>query len=81
VAKATYRVSRIACVVPFCGRGTTRVSDPSHNEYLCPEHYRLVDAGMKRLRAKARKRGHYGLVARCWQRMVAQAVERAGGHG
>lgn len=47
------RHPRIPCVVPFCRCGAT--SYPPGYEIICPKHYRLVDAGLKAARRRAKR--------------------------
>ncbi len=69
---------RLPCCVPFCRRTT-----PSGRwaEWLCPRHWRLVDADIKALRRHARRKGRARLDAMLWRRAKRQAVERALGGG
>lgn len=81
---------RVACLVPFCGRTSAR----RWAEWLCGDHYRLVDGDLKRLRIRNRRRwtaivasdGAPSRRLRCetieraiWSRMKRQAIERAAG--
>jgi hypothetical protein len=75
---------RIACCVPFCGRGSRRW--PS-GEIICGKHYALVDRALKRQRAKYRAhfRRHGAedtenaerVDALMWRWIKEQAIERA----
>lgn len=69
--------ARLRCCVPFCRRTT-----PQRNgwtEWLCPKHWKLVDAEIKALRRSARRRGRDRLDAMLWSRAKRQATERAAG--
>lgn len=62
---------RIGCVVPGCRRTRgDRKGDPLQPgmEWICGEHWALVDRSLKRLRARSRRR---------WDRRIALA-KRAG---
>lgn len=48
------RHPRVACCVPFCGRGSTRW--PLPYELLCGRHYRLADLSVRRARTNAKRR-------------------------
>lgn len=76
------RHPRMPCCVPFCGRGSTTF--PPGWEFLCANHWRLVDRELKLLRTKARRRRGSGerywrLEGLIWRRMKRQAIERAAG--
>jgi hypothetical protein len=71
-------MGRVACIVPFCGRGSTRLP-LEHDEYLCPVHYPLVDRALKSLRRRAKRAGKRRLEFMLWRRMARQAIERAAG--
>jgi hypothetical protein len=42
------RYPRSSCIVPFCRRTSTLFS----GEWVCADHWRLVDRGLKRFRTK-----------------------------
>lgn len=42
------RYPRSSCIVPFCRRTSTRFRD----EWVCGEHWRLVDRSLKRFRSQ-----------------------------
>lgn len=77
---------RIGCCVPFCRR--TRLNDnPKFVEWLCPEHWPLIDKTRRRVwgRIKGRWR-RFGPPAaassiedRLWGALKRQAIERAAG--
>lgn len=75
---------RVPCAVPFCRR--TRAPD-QFTEWLCGDHWRLVDARLRKLRRKILKRLQRGAtggnVAKLdvwtWERAKRQAIERAHG--
>lgn len=46
------RYPRTSCCVPFCRRTSTLFRD----EWVCGEHWRLVDRSLKRLRSTLRRR-------------------------
>lgn len=76
---------RIACCVPFCGRGSTRW--PPGTEIICSRHYVLVDrelrARRRRYRAAFRRNGQEHtenadrVDALLWRWIKSQAIERA----
>jgi hypothetical protein len=88
----TARFGRIACCVPGCGRGSTRLPG---GEFLCQDHYGLTDRALRRLRTRARARlrrlGEWSsgeisaptseraarVDGRFWDRLKRQAIERA----
>lgn len=45
---------RLLCCVPFCRR--TRADDGDFVEWMCGDHYRLVDRRLKTLRSRIRRR-------------------------
>lgn len=73
------RYPRTGCVVPFCRRTSTLF--PS--EWICGDHWRLVDRSLKmfrtkRLKAAQRNRKRWERLERAtWRRMKRQAIERA----
>lgn len=85
----TFQHSRVACIVPFCRRTCSRawLKERDHEEFICGEHYRLVDARLRSLRRKVEKRMRRAVVpeflermsGRLWDKAKAQAIERAGG--
>lgn len=85
------RYDRSSCCVPFCRRTTTTF--PPGHEWLCADHWRLVDRSLKlsrtRLVRRFKRRGwfedrrRWPTVNRAldgiWRRMKRQAIERAAG--
>lgn len=89
------RHPRIACIVPFCGRGSTRWAAPC--EIICGKHYRMSDLALRRRRTRVkamlRKRGEWEagpggealteraqrIDDRLWAKIKLQAIERAAG--
>ena len=79
--------NRVRCVVPFCTH--TRAADklpPTHNEWICGNHWRLVGAVTKRrlrlFRMRARRYPHLDyddILGRLWVKAKAQAIECAVG--
>jgi hypothetical protein len=67
--------ARLPCCVPFCRR-TTR-NDRGWAEWLCPRHWRLVDAEIKALRRRVRRKGRHRLDDMLWRRAKRQAIDRA----
>lgn len=80
-------VTRLPCLVPFCRRTRgDRKNDPLRPglEWICAEHWRLVDRSLKLKRRRLRRRHGDSPCGRrldhwIWKRMKAQAIERAGG--
>lgn len=68
---------RIACLVPFCGRGTHTL--PAGWSFICARHYAAVPTRLKRLRAKFKRLGRMRAYHACWRRMVRIALARAAG--
>lgn len=75
---------RLACCVPFCQR--TIANKEGWTEWLCPDHWRLVNRKIKALRARVRRkirlnRYNHGrdLDAWLWREAKRQAIERAAG--
>ncbi len=89
VTKAIHPKS--SCIVPYCPR-TTRTFPLGH-EWLCADHWKLVDTAFKRLRTRiikrAKKRGRFQkwthrdalelTLMGWWRRAKKQAIERAMG--
>lgn len=81
------RYPRSGCCVPFCRRTSTLFRD----EWICGEHWRLVDRDLKRLRTRllirfkrrpqtmAVRRAWLRIEQATWRRMKRQAIERATG--
>lgn len=81
------RYPRSSCCVPFCRRTSTLFRD----EWICGEHWRLVDRDLKRLRTRlmgrfkrrrqtmAVRRAWFRIEQATWRRMKRQAIERATG--
>lgn len=81
------RYPRSRCCVPFCRRTSTLF--PS--EWICGEHWRLVDRDLKRVRTRlmarfkrrrktmAAYRAWERVERATWRRMKRQAIERATG--
>ena len=83
---------RIPCCVPFCRRTASRAKIGDHTEIICGKHYRLASATLRRRLTKIRRRYRYilppgelarlhELDLRLWDRIKAQAIERAAGCG
>lgn len=77
---------RLHCVVPFCRRtrGLRKGEACLPGEWICGDHWRLVDRRLKRLRSLNRRRyklTRKGVVRECrlWEWCKRQAIERAGG--
>lgn len=80
---------RLACVVPYCGHGTTRW--PTASEWICADHWRLVRPCVRRAINLARRRllakpagspvreRLWVTAGRLWQHARRQAIERAVG--
>src|SRR5690349_21048332 len=66
---------RIRCCVPFCRRTSTRHSD----EFLCADHWRLVDRRLKALRTRRLKVIHRRIETYEARLHVAQDALRRGG--
>jgi hypothetical protein len=80
---------RIRCCIPFCGRTFKKVHEGEY-ETMCGRHWRLGDKKLRDLRSRLMrvyKRGIQGpererieiLLDRLWDRVKAQATERAMG--
>lgn len=73
---------RLRCIVPFCAhtRGD-RKGDPliPGMEWICSEHWRLTSKAWRRRLFLFKRRHRFDLAARTWQRLKAQAIERAVG--
>ena len=75
----------LTCCIPFCHRQTSKY--PDCEEFLCCDHWPLVDRSLRKLRTRIwrrwRKYGRpptAGLInARIWSKMKTQAAERAAG--
>lgn len=65
------RYPRSSCCVPFCRR-TTAAFPPGH-EWVCGEHWRLVDRALKALRRKFRLRYERRWSASTFDLIAAQA--------
>ena len=72
---------RVPCAVPFCRRtrGLRRGDERLPPEWICGDHWRLVDRRLRRLKAKAERRERWRLAAMLWLRCKRQAIERAFG--
>lgn len=70
----------LICQVPFCRRSTSRPK-PYWDEWLCAQHYKLVDKRLKNLRSAAWRRRRYQLDRWLWREAKRQAIERALGTG
>jgi hypothetical protein len=77
MAKVHDRHPRIPCVVLGCRCGATCY--PPGHEIICPKHYRLVDANLKALRRRARRKFKGRFEQMLWRKIVRQATERAAG--
>lgn len=80
---------RTPCLVPFCRRTASAAFMRGPGEFLCGNHYPLVDKRLRRLRTRVRlKAGRVGwtpaliaLSGRLWARAKGQALDRAGALG
>lgn len=82
---------RIPCCIPFCKRTGSRAKFPNCSEFMCGKHYQLGSRTLRRRRAKLRRRmlrtrgdtrdaqRLSALDWRLWDRIKAQAIERAAG--
>ena len=66
---------RLACLVPGCRHTTAR----PFREWICADHWRLVDRRMKQLRRRAERRGRLAIARWFWENIKRQAIERAAG--
>lgn len=80
--------SRLSCAVPFCRRWRgDRKDDPvsAYSEWICGDHWRLVDRRLRRLFKRMQRRLRAGALCASphrlhdyvWERMKRQAIERA----
>jgi hypothetical protein len=83
------RYPRTGCIVPFCRKTSTLFP----GEWVCADHWRLVDRALKQIRARLirrfKRRGWIDDRRRwpavnqtldgVWRRMKRQAIERAAG--
>lgn len=88
---------RLLCVVIGCSHtiARRRLADPSHNEWICPQHWKAVSAHTKRHRrrlgrlvGKAARTGRPAIQAilearqaALWEKTKAEAIEAAVGIG
>lgn len=84
---------RIPCCVPFCRRTACRLKFADAQEIICGRHYRLASPVLRRRLSKLRRRRDryrdgvddakiersHALDWRLWDRIKAQAIERAAG--
>lgn len=78
--------ARIQCCVPFCPCTRKNVS-AEYCEWICGDHWRLVDKARRRVWERARKRWRrFGppvsadaISSRLWAALKRQAIERAAG--
>jgi hypothetical protein len=73
-------VERLRCLVPFCRRSRgDRKNDPvdRYDEWLCGEHWRLVDRRIRRLHRRAQRLGRAPVARWLWERAKTQALSRA----
>lgn len=73
---------RLKCLVPFCrcSRGD-RKNDPVANvtEWICEKHWKGTTRSWRQRRGLFKRRRRFDLEARMWERLKAQAIERAAG--
>jgi len=81
--KKRNRAGRLHCCVPFCRHTTARTE---FNEWLCGDHWRLVDLMHRRVYGRQAKRwrryrlNDNGVAAdRLWRWIKRKAIERAMG--
>jgi hypothetical protein len=72
---------RLACQVPFCRRTTAASRFPAGTEWICADHWRLVDRRRRRVYARAKRQlpERPGVLAMLWSRLKAEAIEAAMG--
>lgn len=78
--------ARIGCCVPFCRRTRANVN-PAYDEWICGDHWRLIDKARRRVWGRVRGRWRrFGppaaagaIAARLWVSLKRQAIERAMG--
>lgn len=70
--------ARVPCCVPFCRRTRDPAKLGADTEWLCPNHWRLVERSRRRLYARA-TRGQHPARSWLWARLKVQAIERAAG--
>jgi hypothetical protein len=78
--KPAMLTARLNCLVPFCRRSRgDRKNDPvdRYDEYLCGDHWRLVDRRLRRLYRKARRIDRGSVAGYLWGKCRAQALARA----
>lgn len=73
---------RLRCVVPFCRRTFKRQPDEPRDVtiiVICGKHWRLGDAKLRALRTRALRKKRRRLASMLFDRVMKQAIERAGG--
>lgn len=66
---------RLCCCVPHCGR---TIAAP-RGQWICARHWRITDRVWRRRFYLFRRRGRPDLAHRMFERLKAQAIERAAG--
>lgn len=72
---------RIPCCVPFCRRTRAAEKLAPWSEFICSDHWRLVDRRRRRVYAKAKRKlaDRVQLLNWLWERLKAEAIEKAVG--
>lgn len=65
----------VRCIVPFCGRSTSRFTAPQ--EWICTDHWALVPAHVKRVYRRAKRRSDVRVRAIVWMGAKKRAIEAA----
>ena len=68
---------RVQCVVPFCQH--TRAWPDGAARWICTDHWSACDKRLRLVYKRLQKTGDDRLRSHVFQRLVAQAVERAAG--
>jgi hypothetical protein len=81
-------MTRTRCCNPFCRRTTSteRLAAKGHNEWLCPDHWRLVNPKLRLLYRRVNRKLKLrrsnvleGIAYRTWEKCKREAVEVSGG--
>lgn len=70
---------RLRCCVPHCRR--TRKFTPIYSEWICGVHWRATSKHWRGRFHLFNRRHRQDLADRMWERLKAQAIERAAGIG
>lgn len=70
-------MTRIPCEVPACRR--TRKAESGVIAWICPDHWKTIPAGRRRVYSLAKRRGNEPAQAWIWPRLVRAAIEKAAG--